>query len=133
MTAPRTIVSFHAHPDDEVLLTGGTLARMAASRADNGPMIEDLGMIEKEKGNYASAVGYFRQARSIYKQSDDSLRALLEQADASMRSGDKPSALALINGAAKLLPEGPAAGLLRRIEQQINPPPPPPGPTSPAP
>ena len=31
MTVPRTIVSFHAHPDDEVLLTGGTLARMAAA------------------------------------------------------------------------------------------------------
>jgi LmbE family N-acetylglucosaminyl deacetylase len=29
MTA-RTLVSFHAHPDDEVLLTGGTLARAAA-------------------------------------------------------------------------------------------------------
>lgn len=27
---PYTIVSFHAHPDDEVLLTGGTLARLAA-------------------------------------------------------------------------------------------------------
>lgn len=27
---PFTIVSFHAHPDDEVLLTGGTLARAAA-------------------------------------------------------------------------------------------------------
>lgn len=26
----RTIVSFHAHPDDETLLTGGTLARLAA-------------------------------------------------------------------------------------------------------
>jgi LmbE family N-acetylglucosaminyl deacetylase len=26
----RTLVSFHAHPDDEVLLTGGTLARVAA-------------------------------------------------------------------------------------------------------
>ena len=26
----RTVVSFHAHPDDEVLLTGGTLARLAA-------------------------------------------------------------------------------------------------------
>ncbi|WP_426511768.1 PIG-L family deacetylase [Dactylosporangium sp. McL0621] len=26
----RTIVSFHAHPDDETLLTGGTLARAAA-------------------------------------------------------------------------------------------------------
>lgn len=28
--APRTVVSFHAHPDDEALLTGGTLARAAA-------------------------------------------------------------------------------------------------------
>ncbi|GAA3614642.1 PIG-L family deacetylase [Kineosporia mesophila] len=26
----RTLVSFHAHPDDEALLTGGTLARVAA-------------------------------------------------------------------------------------------------------
>ena len=30
MTAPRTIVSFHAHPDDEALLTAGTLALAAA-------------------------------------------------------------------------------------------------------
>jgi LmbE family N-acetylglucosaminyl deacetylase len=28
---PRTLVSFHAHPDDEALLTGGTLARAAAA------------------------------------------------------------------------------------------------------
>jgi LmbE family N-acetylglucosaminyl deacetylase len=27
----QTVVSFHAHPDDEVLLTGGTLARLAAA------------------------------------------------------------------------------------------------------
>lgn len=27
---PHTLVSFHAHPDDEALLTGGTLARAAA-------------------------------------------------------------------------------------------------------
>ena len=25
-----TVLAFHAHPDDEVLLTGGTLARLAA-------------------------------------------------------------------------------------------------------
>ena len=25
-----TVVAFHAHPDDEALLTGGTLARLAA-------------------------------------------------------------------------------------------------------
>src|SRR4051794_7919493 len=29
--ATRTLVSFHAHPDDEALLTGGTLARAAAA------------------------------------------------------------------------------------------------------
>jgi LmbE family N-acetylglucosaminyl deacetylase len=30
MTGMATVVAFHAHPDDEVLLTGGTLARLAA-------------------------------------------------------------------------------------------------------
>jgi LmbE family N-acetylglucosaminyl deacetylase len=30
-TQPFTLVSFHAHPDDEALLTGGTLARAAAA------------------------------------------------------------------------------------------------------
>lgn len=30
MSTPKTVVAFHAHPDDEVLLTGGTLARLAA-------------------------------------------------------------------------------------------------------
>src|ERR1700759_4978656 len=29
MAAMATVVAFHAHPDDEVLLTGGTLARLA--------------------------------------------------------------------------------------------------------
>lgn len=31
MTMPYTLVSFHAHPDDEALLTAGTLARAAAA------------------------------------------------------------------------------------------------------
>jgi LmbE family N-acetylglucosaminyl deacetylase len=30
LTPMATIVAFHAHPDDEVLLTGGTIARLAA-------------------------------------------------------------------------------------------------------
>jgi LmbE family N-acetylglucosaminyl deacetylase len=30
MTGMATVLAFHAHPDDEVLLTGGTLARLAA-------------------------------------------------------------------------------------------------------
>jgi LmbE family N-acetylglucosaminyl deacetylase len=31
MAAMATVLAFHAHPDDEVLLTGGTLARLAAA------------------------------------------------------------------------------------------------------
>jgi LmbE family N-acetylglucosaminyl deacetylase len=30
ITTMTAVVAFHAHPDDEVLLTGGTLARLAA-------------------------------------------------------------------------------------------------------
>src|SRR5579859_6960804 len=30
LTVMATIVAFHAHPDDEAILTGGTLARLAA-------------------------------------------------------------------------------------------------------
>ena len=30
MTEPATVVFFHAHPDDEAILTGGTMARLAA-------------------------------------------------------------------------------------------------------
>ena len=30
MAGVATVVAFHAHPDDEVLLSGGTLAKLAA-------------------------------------------------------------------------------------------------------
>jgi hypothetical protein len=32
MAAMATVIAFHAHPDDEVLLTGGTVARGRAGR-----------------------------------------------------------------------------------------------------
>ena len=31
MAGMATIVAFHAHPDDEVLLTGGTLAKLSSA------------------------------------------------------------------------------------------------------
>ena len=34
---PFTLVSFHAHPDDEALLTGGTLARVTSEGSPRGP------------------------------------------------------------------------------------------------
>ena len=108
-----------------------TKARAAASRAENAPMIEDLGLIEKERGDFESAAGYLRQARSLYSQPDDILRASLEEADASLQAGDKKSALALVRSLRRLVPpEAPAAGLLKKIENRINPPPPAPKPSS---
>jgi LmbE family N-acetylglucosaminyl deacetylase len=53
VTAVRTLVCFHAHPDDEVISTGGTIARAAAdghrvvlvvaTNGDHGEVPDDLG------------------------------------------------------------------------------------------
>jgi LmbE family N-acetylglucosaminyl deacetylase len=59
-----TIVAFHAHPDDEVLLTGGTIARLAAEGhrviivvATDGDIWEALGQRLDELRASASILG----------------------------------------------------------------------------
>lgn len=49
----RTVVSFHAHPDDEALLTGGTLARVAAQ----GHRVVIVVATDGEAGLAASVMG----------------------------------------------------------------------------
>ncbi|CAN5541919.1 hypothetical protein BH20VER3_BH20VER3_05340 [soil metagenome] len=105
---------------------GLAAARKFASRADNGPMIEDLGLIEKERGNFASAVSYLQQARSLYKKPEDNLRTVLEQADALLKEEDKKAALKLIRRAARVLPDGPGLNLLHELDEKLEPPPLPP-------
>jgi uncharacterized protein (TIGR03790 family) len=99
-----------------------TRARAAASRAANGPMIEDLGLIEKESGDYGSAINYLQQARSLYSSADDILRTILEQVDSLTKSGNKKAALALVRTTIRLVPDAPTTGLLRKIEAQLTPP-----------
>lgn len=99
-------------------------ARKAGTRAGNGPMIEDLGLIEKEKGNFRSAISFLQQARSLYSDPEDILRAVLEQVDALLKLNDKKAALALVRSVTQLVPDAPATALLRKIEQELNPPPP---------
>src|SRR3954465_14291784 len=67
--APRyTLVSFHAHPDDEALLTGGTLARAAAEghrvvlvvatggeRGLTGKPVDDLAAARRRELDQAAA------------------------------------------------------------------------------
>ena len=104
-------------------------ARAAAGRAKNGPMMEDLGLTEKERENFPSAVSLLQQARALYTQPDNILRTVLEQTDALLKSGDKKMALALVCDVARRLPDAPATALLRKIEGQLNPPSPTPQPS----
>ena len=96
------------------------LARQAASRAKNGVMIEDLGLMEARDGNFAAATNYFQQARTLYTKRDDILRVVLEEADA-WKNQDKPKrAVELVRSVLKIVPETPATALLKKIEQELG-------------
>ena len=56
-----------------------TLARQAASRARNGPMIEDLGLMETRDGNFAGRDQLFPAGRACYTKRDDILRVVLRK------------------------------------------------------
>src|SRR5256886_15309471 len=54
-----------------------SLARQAASRARNCPMIEDLGLMEAAAGNLPATTNYFGQPRTCYSSRADILRGVL--------------------------------------------------------
>ncbi len=99
-------------------------ARKAAARAGNGAMLEDLGLSEKENGNFASAASFLQQARSLYEKPDDIVRTFVEQARVLIEAGDRKAALALLRSVPRLAAESPAGALLRKMEEKFNPPPP---------
>ena len=84
-------------------------------------MIEDLGLSEKENGNFSSAISLLKQARSFYTKPHDILRTIVEEADTLIESGDKKAALALIRSAPRLRPDSPANALLRQMEEELEP------------
>jgi hypothetical protein len=100
-----------------------TLARQVASRSRNCPMIEDLGLMEARDGNFSGATSYFQQARTCYAKRDDLLRVVLEEADAWIKQKKPKRALALVRSVLRVVPDAPAAPLLRKIEQDLTAPP----------
>jgi uncharacterized protein (TIGR03790 family) len=104
------------------------LAREVASRSGNGPMIEDLGLMEASDGNFAAATGYFQQARASYSERDDILRVVLEEANAWIKQKNPKRALALVRSVLAIVSDAPAADLLRKIERDLSPPTPTPSP-----
>ena len=96
------------------------LARQVASRARNGPMLEDLGSMEAREGDFATATSYFQQARASYGKRDDILRVVLEEADSWIKQDKPKRALDLVHSVLRIVSEAPAAPLLRKIEQDIS-------------
>jgi uncharacterized protein (TIGR03790 family) len=108
-----------------------TLAREAASRAGNGPMIEDLGLMEAREGNFATATSYFQQARASYSRRDDILRVVLEEANSWIKQDNPKRALTLVRSVLRIISDAPASVLLRQIEQDLSPASPTPTPAKP--
>lgn len=98
------------------------LARQAASRARNGVMIEDLGGMEAQDGNYAAAATFFQQARTLFTQRDDILRAVLEEAACWVKQEKPKRAVEVVRGVLKIVSDGSTAALLKKIELENGPP-----------
>ena len=101
-----------------------TLARQAASRAQNCQMIEDLGAMEDTEGNFAAAASYFDQARTCYGSRDDLLRVVLEESAALINQKKPKRAVDLIRSVLRVVSDAPAAPLLRNLEHSLTAPPP---------
>jgi HD superfamily phosphodiesterase len=96
------------------------LARQAATRTRNGPMLEDLGLMEAREGNLAAATSYFQQARTAYAKRDDILRVVLEEADALIKQKQSKRALDLIRSVLRISADAPAAPLLKKLEAEAR-------------
>ncbi|HJT82169.1 MAG TPA: TIGR03790 family protein [Chthoniobacterales bacterium] len=94
------------------------LARQMAIRTKNGPMLEDLALMEVAAGNFGPATSFLQLARASYTKRDDILRAVIEQSDAFIKDKKPRSALELIRSVVRIIPDSPASALLKKLEQQ---------------
>ena len=95
-----------------------SLARQLALRSRNGPMLEDLALMEMASNNFGAATGYLQQARACYSKRDDILRAVIEQSDAFIKDKKPRRALDLVRSVLRVVPDAPSAVLLRKLEQE---------------
>ena len=97
-----------------------SLARQAASRVHNCPMLEDLGLMEIGDGNLAAATSYFGEARTCYSNRDDILRVVIEEADAWSKLKKPKRGIDLLRSTLRVASDAPAAPLLRNLEQELR-------------
>ena len=97
-----------------------TKARVVASRAKNGPMLEDLGLMEMRGGNFAAATSYFQQARTCYSKRDDILRVVIVEAEALAKQNKPKKALELIRSVTRIVSDSPTTVLLKKMEAELG-------------
>ncbi len=95
-------------------------ARQVAMQAHNGPMMEDLGLMEAREEHFAAATNNFQLARTYYTKRDDIVRVVLEESDAWIKLKKPKRALALIRTTMRTVPDTPAAPLLRALEREAS-------------
>ncbi len=105
-----------------------TRARLVASRARNGLILEDLAGMEARDQKFSAAASLFQQARATYSKRDDILRVVIEEVDALVRDNRKKRAVDLLRQVLRIVPDAPATPLLRQMEQSLTAPPPAPTP-----
>lgn len=108
-----------------------TRARLIATRAKSGVMLEDLGGMEARDEDFAAATSLFQQARATYGKRDDILRVVIEEVDALVKDNRKKRAIDLVRSVLRIVSDSPTTPLLRLIEQSLTAPPPVPSATPP--
>jgi len=101
-----------------------TRARLIASRARSGAILEDLAGMEARDGNLSTATSLFQQARATYTKRDDILRVVIEEVDALAKDNKKKRAVDLLRSVLRVVSDAPSTPLLRQMEQSLTAPPP---------
>ena len=96
------------------------LARQVASRTKNGPMIEDLGLMEAADGNWPVATSHFQQARAIYSKREDILRAVLHEAEGWAKQGRPKRGLDAVRSVLRIVSDPATVALFRKVEQDLS-------------
>ncbi|CAN5584084.1 hypothetical protein BH20VER1_BH20VER1_23810 [soil metagenome] len=98
------------------------LARQAASRAGNGAMIEDLGLMAARDGDWPTAANHFQQARAIYTKRDDILRVVLHEANAWAQQGNNKRGLEVVRSVLRIVSDPATVALFQQVEADLGPP-----------
>jgi uncharacterized protein (TIGR03790 family) len=96
-------------------------AHTFASRTHNAPMMEDLALMELQEKNFSGAIGQLQQARAGYSKREDIVRCVLEECGALVQSGKPKRAIELARMVLRIVPDSPAAPLLRKVESDLAP------------